>query len=78
LPERVRGIVGEWIERRPLRHLAACRYPGVLKLFAGLRGSGKMIGICSDYPVQAKLDDRFHEIDHGTSGLFADSSFVIG
>ncbi len=56
LPERVRGIVGEWIERRPLRHLAACRYPGVLELFAGLRGNGKMIGIFSDYPIQAKLD----------------------
>ncbi|MFZ3354937.1 MAG: HAD family hydrolase [Xanthobacteraceae bacterium] len=56
LPERVRGIVGEWMERRPLRHLAACRYPGVLELFAGLRGNGKVIGIFSDYPAQAKLE----------------------
>ena len=54
-PERVRGIVDEWIERRPLRHLAACRYPGVLDLFAGLRRNGKKIGIFSDYPARAKL-----------------------
>ncbi len=56
LPERVRGIVDEWIGRRPLRHLAACRYPGALELFAALRGNGNMIGIFSDYPAQAKLD----------------------
>ena len=56
LPERVRGIVDEWIERRPLRHLEACRYPGVFELFAGLRRNGKVIGIFSDYPAQAKLD----------------------
>jgi hypothetical protein len=27
---------------------------------------------------ELQLDDRFHEIDHGTSGLFAVSSFAIG
>src|SRR3979411_2132336 len=28
-PDSVRSIVAEWIERRPLRYLAACRYPSL-------------------------------------------------
>jgi FMN phosphatase YigB (HAD superfamily) len=55
-PDRVRAIVSEWVERRPLRYLAACRYPGLIQLFAGLRRSGKSIGILSDYPAKAKLE----------------------
>src|SRR5215208_2592260 len=34
--DRVRSIVSEWVEQRPLRYLAACRYPGLSELFAGL------------------------------------------
>ena len=55
-PDRVRCIVSEWVERRPLRYLAACRYPNLSRLFAGLRRSGKSIGILSDYPAEAKLE----------------------
>lgn len=55
-PDKVRSIVSEWVERRPLRYLAACRYPGLSQLFAGLRRSGKSIGILSDYPAEAKLE----------------------
>jgi putative hydrolase of the HAD superfamily len=55
-PDRVRAIVSEWIEQRPLGYLAACRYPGLSQLFAGLRRSGKSIGILSDYPAKAKLE----------------------
>ena len=55
-PDSVRSIVAEWIERRPLRYLAACRYPSLSQLFAGLRRSGKSIGILSDYPAEAKLE----------------------
>ena len=55
-PDSVRSIVSEWVERRPLRYLAACRYPGLSQLFAGLRRSGKSIGILSDYPAVAKLE----------------------
>lgn len=55
-PDRVRSIVAEWIEQRPLRYLAACRYPSLSQLFAGLRRSGKSIGILSDYPAEAKLE----------------------
>jgi FMN phosphatase YigB (HAD superfamily) len=55
-PDKVRSIVSEWIEQRPLGYLAACRYPGLSQLFAGLRRSGKSIGILSDYPAKAKLE----------------------
>jgi FMN phosphatase YigB (HAD superfamily) len=55
-PDRVRSIVSEWIEQRPLRYLAACRYPNLSQLFAGLRRSGKSIGVLSDYPAEAKLE----------------------
>ena len=41
--------------RRPLRHLAACRYAGVQELFTGLRRAGKTVGVLSDYPAQDKL-----------------------
>ena len=54
-PDSVRAIVSEWIDQRPLKYLAACRYPGLPQLFAGLRRSGKSIGILSDYPAEAKL-----------------------
>ena len=55
-PDSVRSIVSEWVERRPLGYLAACRYPGLPRLFSGLRRSGKSIGILSDYPAEAKLE----------------------
>jgi FMN phosphatase YigB (HAD superfamily) len=54
-PEAVRAIVSEWIDQRPLPYVAASRYPGLAELFAGLRSSGKSIGILSDYPAAAKL-----------------------
>jgi putative hydrolase of the HAD superfamily len=54
-PDNVRAVVREWIERRPLRHLASCRYPGVAELFAGLRRKGKIVGVLSDYPARDKL-----------------------
>jgi putative hydrolase of the HAD superfamily len=54
-PDTVRAIVSEWIERRPLPYLAACRYPNLPQLFAGLRRKGKSIGILSDYPAKEKL-----------------------
>ncbi|WP_407185011.1 HAD family hydrolase [Bradyrhizobium centrosematis] len=51
----VEAVVAEWIEQRPLRHLAGCRYPGLGELFVALRRSGKIIGILSDYPAHRKL-----------------------
>lgn len=54
-PEYVRSIVEEWMERRPLDVLRNYRYPGVEKLFAGLRAKGKTIAVLSDYPAREKL-----------------------
>ena len=66
-PDGVRAIVSEWIERRPLQYLAACRYPGVPQLFTGLQRSGKSIAILSDYPAQAKLQALGLAADHVVS-----------
>lgn len=60
---KVRGIVGEWINRRPLPHLLACRYPAIDQLFDQIRNSGRKIGILSDYAAMDKL---------GALGLCAD------
>ncbi|WP_026621206.1 FMN phosphatase YigB (HAD superfamily) (plasmid) [Ensifer sp. WSM1721] len=53
--EEVKQIVREWIDQRPLLHIAACRYPGVPALFDGLRQSGRLVAVLSDYPAQEKL-----------------------
>jgi HAD superfamily hydrolase (TIGR01549 family) len=53
--DEVRATAGEWLERRPLRHLIRYRYPRLPELFRGLRKHGKKIGIFSDYPAPAKL-----------------------
>jgi putative hydrolase of the HAD superfamily len=53
--EKVLAIVHEWIEQRPLPYLLSCRYPGLTELFAGLKRSGKIIGVFSDYPAHQKL-----------------------
>ena len=57
-PEAVRAIVAEWIDRRPLPYLKACRYPFVRALFTGLRRAGKQswraVGLPG--PCQARRD----------------------
>jgi len=53
--DHVRSVAGEWLERRPLRHLMRYRYPQLPELFQGLRKHGKKIGILSDYPARDKL-----------------------
>jgi FMN phosphatase YigB (HAD superfamily) len=55
-PAEVRAIVEEWMERRPLPHLLACRYPGIDRLFEALAAKGKTIAILSDYPARAKIE----------------------
>lgn len=54
-PAAVEAVVAEWIEERPLRHLAACRRAGVRRLFSALRAGGRRVGVWSDYPAPAKL-----------------------
>jgi FMN phosphatase YigB (HAD superfamily) len=63
-PDAVRAIVAEWIEQRPLRYLAGCRYPALPELFAGLRRKGKVVGILSEYPATAKLAVLGLRADH--------------
>ncbi|WP_429131939.1 HAD family hydrolase [Ensifer sp. 4252] len=55
LPEYVRSLVEEWIERRPLEILHKCRSSGVERLFCGLSAKGKTIAVLSDYPARDKL-----------------------
>jgi len=53
--EKVELIVQEWIERRPLAHMLACRRLHIVELFAALKKLNKVIGIFSDYPAMEKL-----------------------
>ncbi len=53
--ELIRNDVEEWMERRPLPHLQACRVPGVRRFFGFLRSRGVRIGVLSDYPANGKL-----------------------
>ena len=53
--ERIRADVEEWIERRPLRHLGACRVEGVRRFLDHLRAGGVRLGVLSDYPAAQKL-----------------------
>jgi FMN phosphatase YigB (HAD superfamily) len=54
-PESIRKIVADWMVRRPLRHLRACRRQGLAAFLADCRRSGILVGALSDYPPQAKL-----------------------
>lgn len=51
----IREIIVEWMERRPLAHIRACRYAHVVELFAALKQRSKTVGILSDYPAVEKL-----------------------
>lgn len=62
-PERVRAIVDEWIERRPLPYLMSARVAGIGELFAALRAGGVKVGVLSDYPAQDKLASLGLEAD---------------
>ncbi len=52
----VATTVEDWMDRRPLPHLAGLRYRGLVEVFAGLRRAGIPIGVLSDFPATAKLD----------------------
>lgn len=55
-PEAVRHMAEDWLEQRPLPHLAACRYPLLDALFDALHQRGKQVAVFSDYPAAAKLN----------------------
>ena len=54
-PEQVQALATDWMERRPLPLLSACRLPQVERLFDGLRRAGKTVAVFSDYPAADKL-----------------------
>ena len=62
--DRVSATALEWLEQRPLRHLARYRFPHLQTLFQGLRRHGKTIGILSDYPAREKIAALGLEADH--------------
>jgi FMN phosphatase YigB (HAD superfamily) len=53
--DKVRGIVREWIHTRPLRHLLACRAPGLIEFINALKDRGVAVAVFSDYPSLEKL-----------------------
>jgi FMN phosphatase YigB (HAD superfamily) len=53
--DKVRSVVGEWIHTRPLRHLLACRAPGLVEFLNALRSRGVAVAVFSDYPSLDKL-----------------------
>jgi HAD superfamily hydrolase (TIGR01509 family) len=53
--EFVNSTIEEWFERRPLRHLRDCVYPGVRELLRRARQHGMRLGVMSDYPAADKL-----------------------
>jgi HAD superfamily hydrolase (TIGR01549 family) len=63
-PNLVHTVIAEWIETRPLRHLAGSRYARLVHLFDALHRHGKQIGIYSDYPAAAKLEALGLKADH--------------
>ena len=54
-PDRVRAVMVEWLETRPLPFLASCMVPGTAALFTALARSGRRIAVLSDYPATRKL-----------------------
>jgi len=69
---QVRALVQEWIQRRPLPLLPACRWPYVQAVFAGLRAAGKPVWALSDYPAADKLDALGLQVDGVVSATDAD------
>lgn len=55
-PGRVREIVCEWMEERPLKNLGHYRFPRLEDVFRAATDQRKTIGVFSDYPARAKLE----------------------
>lgn len=53
--QKVRRLVEQWMHQAPLPHLAACRWPGVRRLFRQVKAGGRLPAVFSDYPAQDKL-----------------------
>jgi FMN phosphatase YigB (HAD superfamily) len=53
--DRVRSVLSEWLEARPLDWLGACVIPGAARFLDALRASGRYVAVLSDYPAVEKL-----------------------
>jgi len=54
-PERVRGVVKDWMFERPIAYLRSCRYSGAQALFLQCPRQGIPLAVFSDYPARDKL-----------------------
>jgi FMN phosphatase YigB (HAD superfamily) len=54
-PSAMKELVRVWMIERPLAHLYACRFPGVLEFLSALSGVGIKIATVSDYPSVDKI-----------------------
>lgn len=54
--DEVSRLVREWMDERPLKHLARCAPARLRDLFAFLAAAGVGIGAFSDYPAAGKLE----------------------
>ena len=68
-PSRVRRTVEEWMLRRPLEHLRACRYAKVADFLSALRDRHKIVAVLSDYPSTEKLRTLELEADLAVSAV---------
>lgn len=64
-PSTVAALIEEWIENRPLPHVAKARVSGIQPLISALSRSGRKTAAWSDYPVEGKLSGMGLEMDHG-------------
>jgi HAD superfamily hydrolase (TIGR01509 family) len=53
--DEVRRWVMRWMEHEPLDLLSAARRDGVMETLTAARARGIRLGVCSDYPADAKL-----------------------
>ena len=60
----LRALAEAWMERRPLRRLAAARVAGTAELFEALHARAVPVAVWSDYPVEGKLAALGLRADH--------------
>ncbi|OAG26834.1 HAD family hydrolase [Thermodesulfatator autotrophicus] len=55
-PQEVKKVIKDWIFEKPLKHLRACKIPGLDEFLALCKAQGLKTGIFSDYPASQKLE----------------------
>jgi HAD superfamily hydrolase (TIGR01549 family) len=64
-PTAIGALAQEWMHRRPLKYLRACRARGLVRVLDLLQRRGVATGVLTDYPPLAKLEAL------GLSGRFS-------